>query len=290
MAMAMRVSGCLSALSPLPTRSARTDRRGRLDELPSGRRDTRAQFWEHHMTTTELPLDDARTLTEPLPRRRVALRALLACGVLASLLYVITDILGGLYYRGYSFTSQAISELAAIGAPSKPIVDPLFLMYGVLALAFAVGVLLEAPRNRPLRLSGAFLASHALVGLVANVSDRLGILPSFSMRQRGAGTLATDLPHIALTGAIVILLILAMIFGAFALGKRFRTYSFATLAVFIVFGSLAGRFGALLAAGEPTPGFGLVERIDVYSSMLWMAVLATVLLRRRREGELLYRR
>jgi hypothetical protein len=58
-----------------------------------------------------------------------------------------TDVLGGMRYEGYSFTSQAISELMATGAPSEAFVDPLFITYGVLALAFSVGVRRERGRQ-----------------------------------------------------------------------------------------------------------------------------------------------
>ena len=232
------------------------------------------------MTSIETARDQGRLQAQPIGAHHIASRAFLACGVLASLLYVTTDIVGGLRYEGYRFTSQAISELGAIGAPSKAFVDAFFLLYDVLALTFAVAVVRQARGNRALRLTGVFLASHAILGLLASASDRLGMLPSFSMEQRGVGTLATDWPHIALTGVIVLFLTLAIVAGAFALGKRFRAFSFAMLAVFVVFGAITGRYGALLAAGEPTPGLGIVERIDVYSSMLWIAVLSMALLRR----------
>ena len=79
----------------------------------------------------------------------IARQALLACGILSSLFYFATDLLGGMRYEGYSFTAQAISELGAIGAPSKPFVDPLFLMYNLLALALGVAGSREAgSRNR----------------------------------------------------------------------------------------------------------------------------------------------
>jgi hypothetical protein len=47
-----------------------------------------------------------------------------------------------------------------------------------------------------------------------------------------------------------------------------------------VFGALSAPYGARLAAGEPTPGFGIIERITIYASLLWVAVLAVALLRR----------
>lgn len=83
-------------------------------------------------------------------------QTLLACRVLGSLLYAATDVPGGLRYPGYDFGSRAISELMATGAPSEALVDPLFLAYGALALAFGVGVLWEgAGRSRdPARPQG----------------------------------------------------------------------------------------------------------------------------------------
>jgi CubicO group peptidase (beta-lactamase class C family) len=200
-------------------------------------------------------------------------KALLLCGILSSILYVATDVLGGMRYEGYSFTSQAISELMATGAPSEAFVDPLFLTYGVLALAFGVGVSREGVgRSRALRTTGALLVGYAALGLAGPTL--------FEMNRRGAASLQSDAPHIILTGGLVLLTLLAIGFGAAALGNRFRIYSFATLVTVVVFGALTAPYGARLAAGMPTPGFGILERISIYSTMLWLAVLAVALLRR----------
>lgn len=122
------------------------------------------------MTTLGLSMASRRARTQPVPRVRWLL---LGCGFLSSLLYATTDLLGGLRDEGYSFTSQAISELMAVGAPSESFVDPV-----------------------------------------------------------------------------------------------------------IVFGALSAPFGVRLAAGQPTPGFGIIERIHVYAFMLWVAVFAIALLQR----------
>ena len=198
-------------------------------------------------------------------------QALLTCGILSSLLYVVTDVLGGVRYEGYSFVSQAVSELAAVGSTSKAFVDPLFFTYGLLALAFGVGVFREADerRNRALRTSAALLILYAAAGLTGSL---------FPMGMRGTGTLATDLPHIVLTGILVTLLLGAMVFGAFALGRRFRAYSFATVFAVILFGALTVPYAARLASGLPTPGFGIAERINIYAFMLWVVALAFSLL------------
>ena len=200
-------------------------------------------------------------------------RALLLGGVLSSALYVATDFLGGVRYPGYSFTSQAISELMARGAPSEAFVDPLFLACSALAVAFGIGVFREGRSNRQLRMTGALLALYAALGATGPTL--------FEMDQRGAGTLAGDAPHIILTAVISLLLLLAMGIGAMALGRRFRAYSFASMLVVAGFGGFTATFASQLAAGQPTPGMGIAERICIYSAMLWIAVLGAALLRKR---------
>jgi hypothetical membrane protein len=227
------------------------------------------------MTTIGMTRGSGRTMATPARSGSTVRQVLLACGILSSLLYVATDVLGGMRYEGYSFTSQAISELMAIGAPSEALVDPLFITYGVLALAFGVGVFREgAGRSRAMRITGALLIGYAAIGFMGPTF--------FEMHQRGAGGSASDAPHVVLTGALVLLTLLAIGFGAFALGTRFRVYSFATLLTVVVLGALTAPYGARLAAGQPTPGFGIVERVNIYSSMAWVAVLAIALLRRPR--------
>ena len=64
-------------------------------------------------------------------------RVLLACGVLSSIVYLAADVLGALRWEGYSYVDQTISELAALDAPSRPLVMPLFVTYNLLLFAFA---------------------------------------------------------------------------------------------------------------------------------------------------------
>ena len=200
-------------------------------------------------------------------------RALLLCGVLSSLLYLATDVIGGLSYDGYSFVSQAVSELMAIGAPSEHLVDPLFIAYGLLVAVFGIGVMREGIRSgRALRVTGAVLIGYAILGLTGPTL--------FEMHQRGTSSLPGDRAHIALTAVLVLLVLAAIAVAASALGKRFRAYSIATLSAMVLAGVTSGAYGARLAAGEPTPGFGVVERIAIYASLLWVAALAVTLRRR----------
>jgi hypothetical protein len=126
-----------------------------------------------------------------------------------------------------------------------------------------------------LRVTGALLIAYAAIGFSGPTF--------FEMDKRGAGSLAGDTPHIILTGVLVLLLLFAIGVGAFALGARFRVYSLATLLTIIVLGAMTAPYAARLAAGQPTPGFGIVERIHVYASLLWVAVLAVALVRGPRD-------
>jgi hypothetical membrane protein len=228
------------------------------------------------MMTTGIPYE--RIATEAVGSRSIVRRGLLACGILSSLLYIVTDLSAGIRYEGYSFFSQAVSELAAVGAPTRPVVVPLFLVYGVLAFAFGVGVLREgvSGQNRPMRIAGSLLIVYATAGFTG--------FTLFPMQRRGIGSLETDLYHIVVTGVVLFVLLLAMVFGAFALARWFRVYSFATVFTVIAFGALTIPYGARLAGGQSTPGFGIVERIDIYSFLTWVAVLAAALLRNQHRG------
>jgi hypothetical protein len=206
-------------------------------------------------------------------RRSAAREVLLGCGAAATLVYAAADLIGGLVYPGYSFSSRMVSELMAVGAPSERYVDPLFLLFGGLTVAFGVGVFREGSGgNRRLEVAGALLAAYGAIGLSGPTL--------FEMHPRGSPGLESDWPHIAVTAVLVVVTLAAMGFAAFALGKRFRTYSLVTLLTVVDFGALAAPSGTRLAAGEPTPGFGILERINIYASLLWIAVLGIALLRR----------
>lgn len=234
------------------------------------------------MTTIGMTRRDGLAMAPSSRSGSIVRKALLAGGILSSLLYFATDVLGGLRYGGYSFTSQAISELAAIGAPSKSFVDPLFLSYQLLALAFGIGVFLAAAGRRgALRNTALMMTAYGATGFLTFI---MAGPAKIAMHQRGIGSLPGDAPHIILTAVLVMFLLLAMTFGAFALGKRFRRFSFATLLIAIVSGALTVPFAARVAAGLPTLGLGIVERIDVYSCLLWIAVLSIALLRRPRSA------
>jgi Protein of unknown function (DUF998) len=209
------------------------------------------------------------------------LKVLLICGIVSSLLYVSMDIIAGMLWEGYSFTSQTISELSAIGAPTRPLWVPLGYVYAVLLIAFGLGVWVIAcagqaahRRRRALRLIGGLLMVIAV----------LGMLP-FPIHIRGTETTFTDTMHIIIYGlTIPPLILLSVGLGVIAYrGKRwFRLFSISILVTFLLVGALTGLGAAQIASQQASPWVGIVERILVHGFMLWVGVLAIALMREKR--------
>lgn len=197
-------------------------------------------------------------------------KVLLICGILASLIYVGSDILAALRWEGYSYISQTVSELRAIGAPTRPLLIPVLAIYAVLEIAFGSGVRREAGRKRDLRTAGVLLIGLGVIDLVAIF---------FPIHLRGTEVTLTDTMHKILTGVTVLLILLIIGFGATSHGKWFRLYSYATILVLLVCGVWSFSDASRIEANLPTPWIGVRERINIYGYMLWMAVLAGVLLR-----------
>ena len=207
---------------------------------------------------------------------RLPVRLLVSCGIFALVLYVAMDLAAALRYDGYSYKSQTISELSAVDAPTRTMWLWLTIPYGALVLAFAVGVLAAAGANRWVRIVGILLLAYSIVNIA---------WPFAPMHQRevlaaGGGTWQ-DTAHLVLAGVTSALFLALMGFGARAFGKGFRNYTLATIVLLVVFGAIVALQSPNVGDNESTPWLGIAERINVFGAMLWMAVFAAVLLRRR---------
>ena len=209
-------------------------------------------------------------------------KSLLICGILSSVLWVAGDIAASLSYAGYSYVDYSVSELSAIGAPTRSWLAALGLVTVLLELAFAVGVWLSRVREaRPAHCGGAVvcacghersdwpdqpgdtLCGHAHAGGDRHLRGRDGhghAAPGLCGDDGGADPL-----HDRLCGR--------------GIRPGWRWYSIATIVAALAFGAWAGTYAPAVGANLPTPGLGLIERVNVYSFYLWEALLAVMLLR-----------
>jgi hypothetical protein len=203
----------------------------------------------------------------------MATRWLLLCGILAALLYGVMLVVVPLQWPEYRSASWTVSELSAIGAPTRSLWVSLGMLWTVLYVGFGVGVWRAAAGTRAL---------HAAAGLLVGA----GILGCFwpPMHQRevlaAGGASTTDTLHVVWSAATSLLTVLAISFSAATLGKPFRRYSIATIAVLVVAGALTARDAGAVDANLPTPWIGVWERVNIGAWLVWVAVLALILLRR----------
>ena len=198
-------------------------------------------------------------------------KVLLVGGVLSSLLYVIgIDVIAALAYPDYHhYADQMVSELFAVGAPTRTLMVWCSIAYNVLVFVLAMGVWASAGGKRATRFTAAALVGYGAISTA-------GLL-LFPMDVRGTVGSQRDSLHIVATIVMSMFIVAMMAFGGGAHGKRFRIYSLATIATVIVFGVWAGVLARPMPA--PTPWLGLAERVNIYATMLWAAVLAVSFLR-----------
>lgn len=197
------------------------------------------------------------------------------CGICASFLYVIMNIVCALKYESYSSFSQTISELSAIGAPTRSLWGPLAIVYSILIIYFAWGVWRFGYENKNLRIAGMILFFNGVIGFFWPSMHQRDILAA------GGGTLA-DAMHIAFAAVTVVLMALTMLFAGVALGRMFAAYSFLSLLAMFFFGILTSVQTSRMEANLPTPWMGVWERICIGVYLLWIIVLAVVLLNKNR--------
>jgi hypothetical protein len=190
-------------------------------------------------------------------------------------LYIGAEVYAWTQNPGYSPISQAFSELLAEGAPSRPFMVAIAgAPYNLLVAALGVGVWMSSNGRRPARIAAALLMLYAVISYLGGTV--------FQMDPRGAEGSVRTMLHERATAVMVVSMLLAMTVGAFLHGIRFRLYSLGTLLTVLVFAGLSFQQVGLLAAHEPAPYLGLIERVNIYAWMLWVAVLSVSIWDRRR--------
>lgn len=195
-------------------------------------------------------------------------QALLLCGVLAPVFYLATDRLAGKLLSGYSYASQSMSELSAVGASTRSLVVWLNLVATVLMIAFGVGIWRTGDQALLMRIVGGLVIANASLGFIGVFlfPTHFGQRPDFAT------------PGVITMFLSVICFVLAMLFGAAAFAGWFRILSIGIPVSYILLALL--RFAT--AASSPPEGavslIGTQERTMAYSFWLWAMALAIHLL------------
>jgi hypothetical protein len=201
-------------------------------------------------------------------------KLLVGCGILSALLYVAMNIVVPTRYPGYDSAGQTVSELSAIGAPSRDLWVSMGIGYTLLLTAFGVGVWLTGAQRRALRVVGGALVLQGVIDPFWPPMHQREVLAA------GGGTI-TDTLHIAFTFVWFALVVLSLTFGAAAMDKPFRIYTVITAVLLLGTGIMTGIGAPRMQANLPTPWTGFWERLSIGLFLLWQIVLTVQLLRKK---------
>jgi CubicO group peptidase (beta-lactamase class C family) len=209
-----------------------------------------------------------------MERRPLPLQTpLLYAGILTALLYGLMNVVTPALYPGYDWTSQTVSELSAIDAPTRSFWGVLGVLYGLLMLAFGWGVWRSDPNSKALRVAGASLLLAAFSGFYWPPMHRREVLEA-------GGASLTDTLHVAWTMGWAVLTVIAMIAGAMSFGRRFCIFTAITIVALIGAGFVAGSQSPAMDANLPTPGLGIWQRVNITAYLVWLATFSVALLHR----------
>ena len=185
------------------------------------------------------------------------------------------NIFVAMQYQGYNSASYTVSELSAIGAPTRSLWTGWAFLYTFLVIAFGWGIFKSAGTNRAIRIIGILVLTYGALGFGWHFA------PMHQREILAAGGTLSDTMHLVLSFVTVLLMLMAIGFGVAAFGEMFRFYSIISLVMLLIFGILTALEAPDVESNQPTPLIGVWERINIGIFLLWVVILATILLRRK---------
>lgn len=197
----------------------------------------------------------------------------LACGIIASLVRVGTDVLAGRLWIGYSFIAQSISELSAIGAPTRTLVLSLEFIYCMLMIAFSIGIWQLAYQKTLMRIVAILIAANAIITLIVSL-----FIP-MSLNSTGVAYASTI--HVVLMAIGVFSFLIAMGLGGAAHRNWFRPFSFGIILAYFILAGVRFLVPSQSTVTLPTPTVGIQERTMVLGYLLWVVAFALLYTRKK---------
>jgi hypothetical membrane protein len=186
-------------------------------------------------------------------------------GVIGVFFYFLHVILGSLFYEGYNPMAQAISDLTASNSPSRNIARPFSFFYGIFTVIFSTYffVYFRQKINKFVTFGAGFFCIMTIVSFLGYTF--------FPLSESGYAGTFQDIMHMAVTVAVVLLTIVSLIL--FMTGF-FRTQNIKYLGIISLYTFLLLLTGAMLLNIFPKELFGIAERINVYSVVIFTGILS----------------
>jgi sulfite exporter TauE/SafE len=195
------------------------------------------------------------------------IQALAICGILSPIVYVVTVALGGFLDPSYSHIGKTVSELVESGAPNRDLLNILLVVYNVLIIPFAIGLYFGLKNGLSQSLVLVTLVLTGILGTIVTVF--------FPLDAAGQSVTFTGTMHLVIVGLVLPCTFIFML-GFWKIARKDESWGKAglfSIAVFVV----------TLISGIATAAFvnseyrGLLERITIGSTLVWIEVVAVKL-------------
>ena len=186
-------------------------------------------------------------------------------GIIGAVFYFAHVIFGRIFYEGYNPFTQAISDLTAVNSPSQKIASVFSFLYGVFTVIFSSGffIYFKGKINKIVTLGAIFFCFMTLISFFGYMF--------FPLSKSGFAGTFQDKMHLAITIAVVVFTIISLILFSIGFLKT-REYKYmGTISLFTIAFLL---LGVLLINKLPKEYFGIAERINVYSIILYTGILS----------------
>jgi hypothetical membrane protein len=186
-------------------------------------------------------------------------------GLLGGVFYFFHIVIGRIFYKGYNPLTQAVSDLTALDSPSRNIASVFSMLYGICTVIFSVSFFAyyKGKLNK-IVISGAF--SFCIMTAVSFFGYTF-----FPLSSSGYTGTVQDRMHILVTVLVVAFTIFSLIL--FFIGF-FRTREYKSLGIISLCAFFLLATGAILINITPKEYFGVAERINIYSVIVYTCILS----------------
>jgi len=186
-------------------------------------------------------------------------------GIIGAVFYFAHVIFGRMFYEGYNPFSQAISDLTAVTSPSKKIASAFSFLYGLFTVIFSISfyTYFKGDINKIVTLGSLFFCIMTLVSFFGYMF--------FPLSQAGFAGTFKDKMHLVVTALVVVFTIVSLIL--FSIGFL-KTCNFKYLGIISICTFAALLIGVILINKLPKAYFGIAERVNVYSIIIFTGILS----------------
>jgi len=186
-------------------------------------------------------------------------------GIIGAVFYFAHVIFGRMFYEGYNPFSQAISDLTAVTSPSKKIASAFSFLYGLFTVIFSISfhIYFKGDINKIVTLGSLFFCVMTLVSFFGYMF--------FPLSQAGFANTFKDKMHLVVTALVVVFTIVSLIL--FSIGFL-KTSNYKYLGIISICTFAALLIGVILINKLPKEYFGIAERVNVYSIIIFTGILS----------------